>query len=862
MSYSNYFNEITPIISKASLEFGFIKKDTFDKLCNAVKEKFDKEDIGGLGEYKLSFERELKRVLNVESQKLFCNPKTMENSINTCINLNFKVGNSCEDNFNILSRFCNFLYKIRFFPDADALMVILQNNTIKQLIRDVVDNNIKILNSNGISSITSNPVFEIILETYCESINLDLGNNGLEYSDDSYKRVSTIEIPNLPTLTKEEEKNLLQLAKDGDKKAREKIILHNLKLVSKIASHSKSKRIPFEDLFQQGYFGLEEAINRFDLTTDYRFSTYATCWIRQKITKYVCDNDRTIRLPVHIIGEVIPKIDKIQSQLYEVLGREPSFEELYVEVNKIFNMSKNRFLEIYRGRNEPASLDFKIGDNEDTELYNFVGIEDLSGEDRVFNEQLRSAFYSIFDEMNRSGRLSNREREIIILRFGLGNQNPMTLESLGLMFNVTRERIRQIEHKVLKRLENPKYKKYLLPFIKYYEIVDSSPVAYNNSFIPNESFYEFFIRNGLTSEEIDMALNDMPGDFKYYLNSIFQEKNANRTIKDYFNHVIVPFMMNVNKDNLKEQRDIKLSGLCMKKRKITNIYSFFESEGYTEEQIDCVIRKWPETYCEIVKQGFGTDLKNPVLYPWVNQSQSRYFNNTIIPETRKMLEDETYVPSIARERKADKDYNERVETTKKENNNNTLEQPTSYFNMVPIPSFEVFLMNYSISDIVITSLCLGGVDGVAHSIESIIQFLKIDSNNFDYGKVQTILEEYKIECSKKIDSATSNRKDTPHDNLTVDSKKTDFSSFEEYLKTRSLIEISVVGLNLGYVTGFSIDSKSISQFLSLDNEHVISIIRNSLSKYKNEMDQEINGKIDSLKISKMLLAKNKIITNN
>lgn len=862
MSINIYYEQITPIILEIYKKFSFIKKDIFDRLCDEVKEKFNQAEIASLSEYKSSFERELKRVLYTESQKLFYDPKTMKDSLNMYINLNFKVGNSYQENFSVISSFCNSLTEMRFVPEADALMAILQNNIIEQIVKDVVDNNIEILNSKGISSITSNPVLEVILETYCDSINIDLGNEDVEYSDDNYKSVPTIEIPNLPVLTKEEERKLLQLAQDGDKKAREKLILHNLKLVSKIASHSKSKRIPFEDLFQQGYFGLEEAINRFDLTTDYKFSTYATCWIRNKITRYVCDNDRTIRLPVHIIGEVIPKINKIQSQMYEVLGREPSYDELYAEVNKTINIPRNRFLEIYRVRNEPASLDFKIGEDEDTELYNFVGEEDLSGEDKVFNEQLRATLYSIFDQMN----LSARERNIIILRFGLNNQKRMTLEELGLMYNVKRERIRQIEAKVLSRLKNPKYKKYLLPFIKYYETVDSSPVDYNNSFIPNESFYEFFIRNGLTSEEIDMALNDMPGDFKYYLNSIFKEKNANRTIKDYFYHVIVPFMINTNKDNPKEQNNRKWIGTSMKKRKITNIYSFFENEGYTEEQIDFAISRWPEKYSEIVKQGFGTDLKNPTLSPWTSQSQFACFNNTIIPETRKMLQDETYTPHVRGKRRTSIIENEQIhinDTQKKPTNEvkNTVQSITS-FKMISLPSFEDFLMKYSIRDIVITSLCLGGIDGVVHSIESIIQFLRIDSSNWNCGKVQSILEEYKIECNKSIDLSASKNKDSSSNRPDIDSKDLCISSLEEYLKTKSLMELSIVGLNLGYVTGFFIDSKSISKFLSLDNEYVISIIKNSLTKYKEDTNKVIDRKIDSLKTNEKVPTKRKIILNN
>ena len=255
------------------------------------------------------------------------------------------------------------------------------------------------------------------------------------------------EIGKYDLLKPEEEPILAKKILEGDEEAKERLINCNLRLVVNIAKHYVGRGMQFLDLIQEGNLGLMKAVDKFDYTKGYKFSTYATWWIRQAITRAIADQARTIRIPVHMV-ETINKMTRVQRQLIQELGREPTAEEISDAMGG--ELTPKRIREIQRIALEPVSLETPIGEEDDSHLGDFI--EDKESEspvDYTTRQLLKEELYSILKDLN------EREEKVIRLRYGLDDNCPKTLEEVGKIFNVTRERIRQIEAKALKKLRHP-----------------------------------------------------------------------------------------------------------------------------------------------------------------------------------------------------------------------------------------------------------------------------------------------------------------------------------------------------------------------------------------------------------------------
>ena len=253
------------------------------------------------------------------------------------------------------------------------------------------------------------------------------------------------EIGQIKLLTTEEELDLADRILEGDEEAKITLAEANLRLVVSIAKRYVGRGMLFLDLIQEGNIGLMKAVEKFDVTKGYKFSTYATWWIRQAITRAIADQARTIRVPVHMV-ETINKLARIQRQLTLELNREPTEEELA----KKMNTSIDKIREIYKISQEPVSLETPIGEEDDSHLGDFIKDEhNMSPEEYATNEMLKDEISDILLT------LTEREEKVIRLRFGLEDGKARTLEEVGQMFGVTRERIRQIEAKALRKLRHP-----------------------------------------------------------------------------------------------------------------------------------------------------------------------------------------------------------------------------------------------------------------------------------------------------------------------------------------------------------------------------------------------------------------------
>lgn len=293
------------------------------------------------------------------------------------------------------------------------------------------------------------------LESYESAENMDqfLSQKGLAIDDPV--KMYLKEIGKVPLLTPEREAELSKRMSEGDEKAKQELVEANLRLVVSIAKRYLGKGLFFLDLIQEGNLGLMKAVSKFDYTKGYKFSTYATWWIRQAITRAIADQARTIRIPVHMV-ETIHKVTKVQRQMLQECGRDVSADEIAKEMN----MSSDKVREIIKIAQDPISLETPVGEEEDSHIGDFI-------EDDTSPAPADAASYTLLREQlcEVLHTLTPREEQVLKLRYGLEDGRTRTLEEVGQQFNITRERIRQIEAKALRKLRHPSRSKKLKDYL-------------------------------------------------------------------------------------------------------------------------------------------------------------------------------------------------------------------------------------------------------------------------------------------------------------------------------------------------------------------------------------------------------------
>ena len=288
-----------------------------------------------------------------------------------------------------------------------------------------------------------------------EELNDDAEELAEALGTDDPVRMYLKEIGKVPLLTPEEEQELARRMADGDKEAAARMTEANLRLVVSIAKRYVGRGMQFLDLIQEGNIGLMKAVEKFDFNKGYKFSTYATWWIRQAVTRAIADQARTIRVPVHMV-ETINKVIRVSRQLLQELGHDPTPEEIAEEMG----MTTEKVKEVLKVAQEPVSMETPIGEEEDSHLGDFIKDEGASEPaEAAASTMLRNELEEVLNT------LSPREKQVLELRFGLNDGQPRTLEEVGKQFNVTRERIRQIEAKALRKLRHPTRSRKLKDFL-------------------------------------------------------------------------------------------------------------------------------------------------------------------------------------------------------------------------------------------------------------------------------------------------------------------------------------------------------------------------------------------------------------
>lgn len=327
----------------------------------------------------------------------------------------------------------------------------LKSGAIDDLMQKVEDNGIAIVDENGEPAAISLKKQKKVSKKEMSDMSAP---SGVKINDPV--RMYLKEIGRVSLLTADEEVALALKIEQGDQEAKQRLAEANLRLVVSIAKRYVGRGMQFLDLIQEGNMGLMKAVEKFDYRKGFKFSTYATWWIRQAITRAIADQARTIRIPVHMV-ETINKLIRIQRQLLQDLGREPTPEEIGAEMD----MPTEKVREILKIAQEPVSLETPIGEEDDSHLGDFIEDQDAtSPEDHASYELLKEQLESVLDT------LTDREENVLRLRFGLDDGRTRTLEEVGKVFGVTRERIRQIEAKALRKLRHPSRSKQLKDFLE------------------------------------------------------------------------------------------------------------------------------------------------------------------------------------------------------------------------------------------------------------------------------------------------------------------------------------------------------------------------------------------------------------
>ena len=343
------------------------------------------------------------------------------------------------------------------YDDLSNQLVVpysLDADAMDQLIQKVEDSGISVVDENGepsIHSLKSN-------QKHAEEEEVDdrdlSAPTGVKINDPV--RMYLKEIGRVPLLTADEEVSLALKIEQGDQEAKQRLAEANLRLVVSIAKRYVGRGMQFLDLIQEGNMGLMKAVEKFDYRKGFKFSTYATWWIRQAITRAIADQARTIRIPVHMV-EMINKLIRIQRQLLQELGKEPTPEQIAEKME----MPTEKVREILKIAQEPVSLETPIGEEDDSHLGDFI-------EDQEATSPAEHAAYELLKEQLEDvlDTLTDREENVLRLRFGIDDGRTRTLEEVGKVFGVTRERIRQIEAKALRKLRHPSRSKQLKDFLE------------------------------------------------------------------------------------------------------------------------------------------------------------------------------------------------------------------------------------------------------------------------------------------------------------------------------------------------------------------------------------------------------------
>ena len=663
----------------------------------------------------------------------------------------------------------NDLYKLtELFASADRNLdieicegLIESNKTINNIVSSFVTENERKIN-NG--EFDNNNIF---IETYCIHNKIEMGDEIEDLDEDNLEETSSEEdsatltlfgqynkeISKTRLLTKEEEIDYFKRLSNGEVEVKNDILKANLRLVVPIAKKYIGNNVDFMDLIQEGNIGLMTAINKFDYTKGYKFSTYATHWIKQAIGRYVGDHSRTIRLPIHI-NEKLYKVRKIQRQILEKTGKEATINELSKQTG--FSISKVKELLDLK---ECTSLDKKINDEEEKTLIDFVFSEDEEPEEVAVNKMLKKYVKDILNE------LEEKERNIIILRFGLNGDAPQSLRQVGNVFHMTGERIRQIQLKALEKIWIKSKEKHLFEYID----IENSEIN-NNKILskkPKCIYYKWF--KEYAKEEVDKAIEKLPKKDLEILHKRYGDDLENPSLNEITKKESRRFYTTIRKhigellESSKTPSDdsqIEEIGVANNQDSTSKpkciYYKWFNE--YNKEEVDKAIGNLPEKYLKIVHKRYGEDLENPTPQK-LTTNETAKFHQSIRKNIASLLPDGNNKDSnneVVKEEYHQNTNNQEASLEQKESvevkNYITEEDIANTLKIFEKEEFIELTKELPMKDSIIISLKLGYVDGKQFTTSAISSFFNITEQEV-IDATRSGLELFKSKFNEIVDQS-------------------------------------------------------------------------------------------------------------
>lgn len=686
---------LNPFIEKERLKYNYINLPQSIYLSE-LKEI---EDTMDFSDGEIDIESMIKNCSKRYIADMLEEEKKFPKIVNNFIKKNIKPQNKYQDNIISFEKIVNFFHDFDCFPPPNLLIELIdKNDTLNKILQDVVENNLEILQKYGIDSKFSDDISKSFIELYCLKNNIEIKKEddiqeedytefitditNTVYTDDSVKMY--LQEIHKPILTKEQEKSLALRIRNGDEKAKELFIERNLRLVIKVARKYTGHGISFLDLIQEGNLGLIKAVDKFDVTKGYKFSTYATCWIRQSIQRSLGDKSRNIRLPVHLY-EKVKKYELLKKKLSLKFNREPTFEEL----SKKMRVSIDTIYKYERLEHDTISLNMIVGD-EDSELEDFISLSTESIDNQFIEENLKD----VIENLLKNSNLTIKEIDILKLRFGIGTNDPKTLEETGKIYGVSRERIRQIQEKALKK-----------------------------------------IRRSYNVKELAIYM-DNPKEAK---------KNIDRYRLKYQQH-------SLQKIKLKDRKESELKMEMQEKTKRKskdNLYEYFSD--YSKPEVSKVISRLDEDELELLHKRYGDNLLEPVKND-IDADEKKVIISNIIPRIQRMLEGKKVRRRKNNQKPQSTIVEEKTEETVQPQNSLNKEDYKQILGIFHNPEFLEMTKKKPLDECLIMSLKLGYFQEKCFSTDAIADFLDVDKE-YVINVTKQGLNSYKEKLNQMIDEA-------------------------------------------------------------------------------------------------------------
>ena len=755
----------------------------------------------------------------------------------------------------------NDLYKLtELFASADRNLdieicegLIESNKTINNIVSSFVTENERKIN-NG--EFDNNNIF---IETYCIHNKIEMGDEIEDLDEDNLEETSSEEdsatltlfgqynkeISKTRLLTKEEEIDYFKRLSNGEVEVKNDILKANLRLVVPIAKKYIGNNVDFMDLIQEGNIGLMTAINKFDYTKGYKFSTYATHWIKQAIGRYVGDHSRTIRLPIHI-NEKLYKVRKIQRQILEKTGKEATINELSKQTG--FSISKVKELLDLK---ECTSLDKKINDEEEKTLIDFVFSEDEEPEEVAVNKMLKKYVKDILNE------LEEKERNIIILRFGLNGDAPQSLRQVGNVFHMTGERIRQIQLKALEKIWIKSKEKHLFEYID----IENSEIN-NNKILskkPKCIYYKWF--KEYAKEEVDKAIEKLPKKDLEILHKRYGDDLENPSLNEITKKEMTRFYTTLRKhigellESSKTPSDdsqIEEIGVANNQDSTSKpkciYYKWFNE--YNKEEVDKAIEKLPKKDLEILHKRYGDDLENPSLNEITKKEMTRFYTTLRkhigeLLESSKTPSDDSQIEEIGVANNQDSTSKPKYkwfnEYNKEEVDKDIGNLPEKYLKIVHKRYGE------DLENPTPQKLTTNGTAKFHQSIRKNIASLLLDGNNKDSNN-EVVKEEYHQNTNNQEASLEQKESVEVKNYITEEDIANTLKIFEkeefiELTKELPMKDSIIISLKLGYVDGKQFTTSAISSFFNITEQEVIDATRSGLELFKSKFNEIVDQSI-------------------